>query len=127
CPHPRNARAGKAMELPDEPSWRRYQEGGGTLSRGDWRRENINQLVRRMYDQTKALRPWVKVGISPFGIWKPGYPAVVKGFNQYESIYADAKLWLNEGWCDYFTPQLYWKTTAPSQPFEGLLRWWVGE
>jgi len=52
---------------------------------------------------------------------------MVRGFNQYESLYADAKLWLNEGWCDYFTPQLYWKITATSQPYPNLLDWWIGE
>jgi uncharacterized lipoprotein YddW (UPF0748 family) len=131
-PYPVNDPAmGKPLDFPDEASWKRYQMTGRQASaprtRTDWRRDNINQLVRRMYDQTKQLKPWVKVGISPFGIWKPGYPQVVKGFNQYEQLYADAKLWLNEGWCDYFTPQLYWKTTAPSQPYEALLKWWVGE
>jgi uncharacterized lipoprotein YddW (UPF0748 family) len=127
-PYPLNDPAtGKPLDFPDDTSWTRYQQSGGKLSRADWRRDNINHLVRRMYVQTKQLKPWVKVGISPFGIWKPGYPEVVKGFNQYEQLYADAKLWLNEGWCDYFTPQLYWKTTAPSQPYEALLKWWVGE
>jgi uncharacterized lipoprotein YddW (UPF0748 family) len=131
-PYPVNDPAtGKPIDFPDDSSWKRYQMTGRQASapqtREDWRRENINRLVRRMYAETKSLKPWVKVGISPFGIWKPGYPSVVKGFNQYESIYADAKLWLNEGWCDYFTPQLYWKTTAANQPFEALLRWWAGE
>ena len=126
-PYQEKDSAGKTMDFPDGPSWKHYQDSGGKLARNDWRRENINQLVHRMYAETKQLKPWVKVGISPFGIWKPGYPAMVKGFNQYESLYADARLWLNEGWCDYFTPQLYWKTTAPSQPFEALLQWWVGE
>jgi hypothetical protein len=69
----------------------------------------------------------VKFGISPFGIWKPGYPAVVKGFSQYEKLYADAKLWLNKGWLDYWTPQLYWKLSAPAQPYEPLLKWWISE
>jgi uncharacterized lipoprotein YddW (UPF0748 family) len=126
-PYQEKDAAGRIMDFPDDESWKRYQDSGGKLSRGDWRRENINHLVHRMYTETKRLKPWVKVGISPFGIWKPGYPSMVKGFNQYESIYADAKLWLNEGWCDYFTPQLYWKTTAPAQPFEALLQWWIGQ
>jgi uncharacterized lipoprotein YddW (UPF0748 family) len=131
-PYPVNDPAtGKSTDFPDETSWKRYQmtgrQGSAPQTRADWRRENINRLVRRIYQETKQLKPWVKVGISPFGIWKPGYPPVVKGFNQYEQLYADAKLWLNEGWCDYFTPQLYWKTTAPSQPYEVLLKWWIGE
>ena len=126
-PYPEHGSAGELLQFPDDASWSRYGQAGGKLSRDDWRRENINQLVHRMYTETKKLKPWVKVGISPFGIWKPGFPPVVKGFNQYESLYADAKLWLNNGWCDYFTPQLYWKTTAPNQPFEPLLKWWASQ
>src|SRR5206468_454670 len=62
----------KEMDFPDEQSWTRYQKAGGKLTRDDWRRDNINRLVRRMYEQTKRIKPWVKVGISPFGIWRPG-------------------------------------------------------
>lgn len=115
------------VEFPDEASWQRYVSGGGTLSRGDWRRANINHMIERLYVAIKQEKRWVKFGISPFGIWKPGYPPSVKGFNQYESLYADAKLWLNRGWCDYFTPQLYWKISATSQPYGDLLDWWIGE
>jgi uncharacterized lipoprotein YddW (UPF0748 family) len=126
-PYPEKSASGGPLSFPDDGSFARYQRSGGTLSREDWRRDNINQMVHRMYREVKRAKPWVKVGISPFGIWKPGFPPIVKGFNQYESIYADAKLWLNEGWCDYFTPQLYWKTTSPNQPFEALLQWWISQ
>ena len=80
-----------------------------------------------MYKVTKQEKPWVKVGISPFGIWKPGYPKQIKGFNQYEQLYADAKLWLNKGWVDYFTPQLYWPASNPALSFPVLLHWWNEE
>ena len=117
----------KGEDFPDEASWQRYQKSGGKLSRADWRRSNINELIEKVYTMIKEEKPHVKFGISPFGIWKPGYPAAVQGFNQYESLYADAKLWLNKGWCDYFTPQLYWRISATSQPYKGLLDWWIGE
>jgi uncharacterized lipoprotein YddW (UPF0748 family) len=117
----------KAGEFPDDASWQKYQFSGGQLSRPDWRRDNINRTIQRIYREVHAVKPHVKFGISPFGIWKPGYPEGVKGFNQYESLYADAKLWLNEGWCDYFTPQIYWKIEAPEQPYGALLNWWIGE
>ena len=117
----------KAGEFPDDASWQRYRSSGGTLSRADWRRDNINRTIQRIHREVKAAKPHVKFGISPFGIWKPAYPEGVKGFNQYESLYADAKLWLNEGWCDYFTPQIYWKIEAPEQPYGALLNWWIGE
>jgi hypothetical protein len=67
----------------------------------------------------------VKLGISPFGIWQPGYPPQIKGFNQYDGLYADAKKWLNEGWVDYFTPQLYWRISSPGQSYPVLLKWWL--
>src|SRR5882672_6652863 len=117
----------KGVDFPDEQSWQRYQKSGGKLSRADWRRQNINELIEKLYAMIKEEKPHVKFGISPFGIWKPGYPAAVQGFNQYESLYADAKLWLNRGWCDYFTPQLYWRISATSQPYKGLLDWWISE
>ncbi|HEV8606748.1 MAG TPA: family 10 glycosylhydrolase [Tepidisphaeraceae bacterium] len=117
----------KGVDFPDDPSWQRYQKSGGKLSRADWRRQNINELIQKLYETIKDEKKHVKFGISPFGIWKPGNPPVVQGFNQYESLYADARLWLNKGWCDYYTPQLYWRISATSQPYKGLLDWWIGE
>jgi hypothetical protein len=69
----------------------------------------------------------VQFGISPFGIPRPGLPGIeyVKGFDQYKTLYADTVLWLKNGWCDYFCPQLYWKIGAPNQPYLGLLQWWT--
>jgi hypothetical protein len=69
----------------------------------------------------------VKVGISPFGIWRPGHPEGIAGLDQFAELYADAKLWLNEGWVDYFTPQLYWPIAQEKQSFPKLLEWWAGE
>ncbi|WP_317235980.1 family 10 glycosylhydrolase [Niabella hibiscisoli] len=60
-------------------------------------------------------------------MWRPGYPASVEGFDQYEELYADAKLWLNKGWIDYFSPQLYWPTSRLTQSYPVLLGWWSGE
>ncbi|HEV2695486.1 MAG TPA: family 10 glycosylhydrolase, partial [Verrucomicrobiae bacterium] len=72
-------------------------------------------------------KPWVKVGISPFGIWRPGNPPGVRGLDAYAEIYADSRKWLREGWCDYFAPELYWPTTSKGQNFAALLDWWNGE
>lgn len=113
--------------FPDDASWQKYVAGGGTLSRDDWRRDNIDRFVKRMYVETKRLKPHVRVGISPFGIWQPGHPAGIQGFNAREKLYADAKLWLNEGWVDYFTPQLYWPIAPPAQSYTALLDWWIAE
>jgi len=126
-PYKEKGEDGKIIDFPDEPSWEKYKAGGGTLSRSDWRRENVNKFVERFYNEVKEEKPWVKVGISPFGIWRPGYPPGVKGFDQYEQLYADARLWLKKGWVDYFTPQLYWSIDSEGQPYKDLLKWWTGE
>lgn len=114
-------------DFPDDKSWAAYQQSGGQLSRGDWRRESVNKFIERVYNEIKAEKKHVKFGLSPFGIWRPGYPESIAGFDQYASLYADAKLWLNKGWIDYFTPQLYWPISKIEQSFPVLLGWWESE
>lgn len=114
-------------DFPDDASWSVYRKSGGSLSRADWRRDNVNKFIERVYREIKAEKGFVKFGISPFGIWKPGYPAGITGSSQYDELYADAKLWLNRGWIDYFTPQLYWPIEPQRQSFTALLRWWQSE
>lgn len=113
-------------DFPDNKSWLIYQKSGGTLSKADWRRDQVNNFVKRIYTEIKTEKNDVKFGISPFGIWKPGFPEGITGSSQYDELFADAKLWLNEGWVDYFAPQLYWKIGGP-QDFDALLRWWQSE
>ncbi|MFO0943771.1 MAG: family 10 glycosylhydrolase [Pirellulales bacterium] len=105
------------IPFPDDPAWNAYQESDGKLARDDWRRDSMNQFIRQLYQQIKRIKPHVKFGISPFGIWKPGYPSSVAGFSQHDKLYADARLWLNEGWCDYYSPQLYWAISARQQSY----------
>ena len=117
-------RAGRDLEFPDEASWNRFG-AGGKLSRDDWRRENVNAFIRRVYTSIKATKPAVKFGVSPFGIWRPNYPAQITGYDAYASLYADSRKWLVNGWCDYFAPQLYWAIDPPAQSFPVLLHWWT--
>jgi uncharacterized lipoprotein YddW (UPF0748 family) len=117
----------KGEDFPDSVSWNAYQKNGGKLSRGDWRRESVNTLIERIYKEIKNEKPYVKFGVSPFGIWRPGYPESIEGFDQYDKLYADAKLWLNKGWVDYFAPQLYWPINKIPQSFPVLLGWWQKE
>ena len=114
-------------DFPDDKSWAAYQVGGGILSRDDWRRENVNSFISNLYQEIKSVKPYVKFGISPFGIWRPGYPESIAGFDQYSELYADARLWLNRGWMDYFMPQLYWGINKIQQSFPVLLGWWKAE
>ena len=118
-------RVGNAIEFPDSSSYARYRTAGGILERNDWRRENVDRLVEELYTQIRSTKPWVKFGISPFGIWRPGFPTAVAGFDAYAELYADARKWLREGWVDYLAPQLYWPVSAAAQPYPLLLRWWA--
>jgi uncharacterized lipoprotein YddW (UPF0748 family) len=124
-PYPIRDEAKKVVDFPDDAPWQQYKASGGALGRSDWRRDNINTFMQGFYDVAHAERSDVKVGISPFGIWRPGNPEQIKGFDAYESLYADARLWLQEGWCDYITPQLYWQIDPPAQSYPVLLRWWA--
>jgi len=117
----------RGADFPDNATWNAYVSSGGTLSRADWRRDNVNKFVERIYKEIHAEKNNVRFGISPFGIWKPGYPAGVVGSSQFDELYADAKLWLNKGWVDYFSPQLYWPIDSKGQSFEALLSWWQSE
>jgi uncharacterized lipoprotein YddW (UPF0748 family) len=115
--------SGKEIDFPDDASWKKYGAGTG-LSREDWRRENVNQFVQRVHRAVKQSKPWVKFGISPFGIWRPGNPSQIQGLDAYNELYADARKWLANGWVDYMAPQLYWAIDPPAQSFPVLLRWW---
>lgn len=126
-PYPENDSHGKSMDFPDGPSWKRYRHLGGRKSRGNWRRDNVNHFIERLYAEVKQAKPWVKVGISPFGIYRPGYPKQIKGFDAYAELYADSRMWLDKGWLDYLSPQLYWKIEKPAQSFPVLLHWWVAQ
>jgi uncharacterized lipoprotein YddW (UPF0748 family) len=114
----------KGEDFPDSTSWNAYKAAGGKLSRGDWRRESVNSFISSLYTKIKKEKKHVKFGLSPFGIWRPGYPEGICCFDQYEVLYADAKLWLNKGWIDYFSPQLYWPINRMSVSFPVLLGWW---
>ena len=111
-------------EFPDGATWARHGAGSG-MSKADWRRNNINRFVAEMYRAVKAEKPSVKVGISPFGIWRPGVPATTEAqLDCYGQLFADSRKWLAEGWCDYLAPQLYWSCEPAKQSFPVLLQWW---
>lgn len=109
--------------FPDGPSWRKFG-AGGKLSLDDWRRENVNRFIERVYESIKAAKPWVKFGVSPHGIWRPGNPPPIRsGSDTYAKLFADTRKWLANGWVDYFSPQLYWRIDS-EYSFPILLDWW---
>ncbi len=111
--------------FPDDLTWDAYVDGGGELNRGDWRRQNVDSMVEAVGVLIEDLRPDVRFGISPFGIYRPGIPEGISGFDQYEGLYADPIKWLDAGWLDYLAPQLYWPTTYPKQAYDVLVAWWA--
>jgi uncharacterized lipoprotein YddW (UPF0748 family) len=112
------------IPFPDDATYSKYSAGA---PRDDWRRANVDRFVERLYREVHAIKPTIKVGISPFGIWRPGFPPGVSGLDAYASIYADSRKWLQQGWVDYLAPQLYWAISAPQQSFPALLDWWLGQ
>ncbi len=117
------------LEVPlgDESLWEKAR-AGKALTLADWRRDNINRFVRAFYETTKAEKPTVRVGISPFGIWQPGVPAGIEArVNAYDHLYGDSRRWLQEGWCDYLAPQLYWPIQPARQSFTSLMEWWQAQ
>ncbi len=124
-PYPVKDAAGLKVDFPDESPWQGYLARGGTLARADWRRDQVDLFVERVYQEVHRVKPQVRVGVSPFGLGRPDRrPPGVAGFSQYDELYAHAERWLEQGWLDYFVPQLYWRTEAPDQPFGPLLDGW---
>ena len=89
------------------------------------RRSYVDGFVSNLYSSVKRQKPWVRVGISPFGIWRPGVPAGIEaGIDSYEQLAGDSRKWLKNGWVDYLAPQLYWRISPQKQSFPALLSWW---
>ncbi len=89
------------------------------------RRAYVDGFVSNLYSAVKRQKPWVRVGISPFGIWRPGVPAGIEaGIDSYEQLAGDSRKWLLNGWVDYLAPQLYWRISPQKQSFPLLLGWW---
>ncbi|MBA3670970.1 MAG: family 10 glycosylhydrolase [Gemmatimonadaceae bacterium] len=117
---------GVEIPFPDSISYAAYVRSGGKLERDDWRRNNVDVFVRDMYRDVRGLhKSSVKVGVSPFGMWRPQNPPPICCFDPYVQLYADSKKWLQNGWVDYFTPQLYWQTDSATRSYATLLKWWT--
>ena len=113
-------------EFPDAASYAADPRG---LSRDDWRRSNVDTIIYRLSTEIKQVKPWVKFGISPFGVWRNQEKdslgsATQAGQTNYDDLYADILLWLENGWIDYVAPQLYWERGFKRAAFEVLIDWW---
>lgn len=118
-PYPKNPARPESFD--DSATYARYGRG---MSRADWRRDNVNRLVKEVHDAVKSARRSAKFGVSPFGIYTKGQPRDVKaGVDQLNMLYADPLLWMRNGWVDYLAPQLYWPDRG-DQSFSSLLEWW---
>lgn len=105
-----------------------YPKGGLRFADGkspEQRRAYVDDFVRSLYTNVKSAKPWVRVGISPFGIWRPGVPEGIEAnLDSYEDLAGDSRKWLKNGWVDYLAPQLYWRISPRKQSFPNLLTWW---
>ena len=112
--------------IPDEAQYRLY--GNGISNIGDWRRHNVNLFIKQFYETVHQAKPWVKVGISPFGIYRNKRSSDIgsdtNGLQNYDDLYADILLWINNGWMDYCVPQLYWEIGHSAADYATLIRWW---
>ena len=116
----------KKVEFPDSDTYARYKAAGGPLELTAWRRQNVDQTVQAIYEGIKGIKRYVKFGISPFGLWRPNHPeGTGGGLDPYEDLGADSKKWLQNGWVDYFTPQLYWTIDRPKLGFITYYDWWL--
>lgn len=108
--------------FPDSATYAAYTADGGAMNLGDWRRDNVNTLVREVMGIVTNDHPTVRFGVSPFGIWKSNQP--VPGLDAYSQIYCDAPTWMANGWVDYLAPQLYWREGS-AQDYSTLATWWA--
>ena len=112
--------------IPDDLEFRQYNNG--FKDRGDWRRNNVNLFIEQFYKTVHKAKPWVKVGISPFGIYRNRRSSEIgsntNGLQNYDDLYADVLLWIDKGWLDYCVPQIYWEIGHKSADYETLIRWW---
>lgn len=120
------------MPFPDDNSFRKYglRKGYSEAQRNDWRRENVNTLIRELKRTILLTKPWVRFGISPFGIYRnkkstaDGSGSNTNGLQNYDDLYADITYWVQQGWIDYNIPQIYWEIGHPAADYITLIKWW---
>lgn len=118
----------KGQEYSDMAQYQKYGRKFSTVS--DWRRNNINELVKKLHKSIKKENSDVQFGISPFGVWRNSSTDPVRGsstqagIQNYDDLYADILLWMSEGWLDYVAPQIYWNQGFKVAEYNTLVKWW---
>ena len=119
----------KGQEFNDSASFAAYPRGFASNQRDDWRRDNVNIIIKMLSDSIHAIKPYVKFGISPFGIWRnvanDPRGSETSGGQNYDDLYADILWWMQKGWIDYVVPQLYWHIGFKVADYEKLAKWWA--
>lgn len=115
------------QQIPDLSEFNTDNRGFATI--GDWRRNNVDIFIKQLHDTIQSIKPWVKFGVSPFGIYRnkrsdPSMGSNTNGLQNYDDLYADVIKWVNEGWIDYCVPQIYWEIGNKAADYETLIKWW---
>lgn len=113
--------------IPDDNDYARL--ANGISNRADWRRYNVNLFMKQLHETIRKAKPWVKFGVSPFGIYRnkksdPARGSNTNGLQNYDDLYADVLFWVENGWVDYCVPQVYWQIGHPAADYATLTDWW---
>lgn len=115
------------VKIPDDADYKKY--GRDFSSKGDFRRHNVNLFIEQLSKTIHATKPWVKFGVSPFGIYRnkksDANGSNTNGLQNYDDLYADVLKWDKERWTDYLVPQLYWQIGHKSADYKELITWWA--
>ena len=115
------------QRIPDVKEFSRYGGGFGRIQ--DWRRDNVDIFIKQLGETIHKVKPWVKFGVSPFGIYRneksaPNIGSKTNGLQNYDDLYADVLKWVNNGWIDYCVPQIYWEIGNKAADYKELITWW---
>ena len=115
------------QSIPDVKEFSRYGGGFGRIQ--DWRRDNVDIFIKQLGETIHKVKPWVKFGVSPFGIYRneksaPNIGSKTNGLQNYDDLYADVLKWVNNGWIDYCVPQIYWEIGNKAADYKELITWW---
>lgn len=117
----------KGQKIPDADIYNKNNNGISNIY--DWRRDNVNVFVKQLGETIHEVKPWVKFGVSPFGIYRnkkndAQLGSETNGLQNYDDLYADVLMWVNNGWIDYCVPQLYWEIGHKAADYKTLIKWW---